>query len=519
MRPDQYFNRGLEIVRLLKSFTFDAYIVGGAVRDYIMHREFVDIDIATSATPDQVLKLFPNARGEYKDLGFVLLKEDDVVFEISTFKIEIYENTRKPSQIYYATDLSQDLKRRDFTVNALALTDKCQVVDLVGGVRDLKWHTIRAIGNPVERFKEDPLRIFRAYSLMARFNFRMDYRTMRGVIKSNYLVNSISNFQLSRELSKILNAKYATKALKAMKRYYTLGYLSDYQIGLKILRHAYKQFNEVERLALCFATNGIPENTCFDKATLGKIRKILDIVEKTSGITRKEKNPITKKDIFDYGVEDLLSAVKINSYLQPNYPTLENKIIRMSKHMVIRQMSELKFHGSDLVNLRSQMDPTFIKKIMEELASEVVLEMIPNEYRQLKERAIVLLSGLDQPKPKPSPINEVKEEYQDESMVSTPSALSAEMVRETKNIQSEVPLAEFEETPLPKRGDDTLIGLKVHYDLEFNEHVKNALAAYTTGNETEEELASIKATVEKSVKQALLSQNPEYHQLEQKGLI
>ena len=519
MRPDQYFNRGLEIVRLLKSFTFDAYIVGGAVRDYIMHREFVDIDIATSATPDQVLKIFPQARGDYKDLGFVLLKEEDVVFEISTFKIEIYEQTRKPSQIYYATDLAQDLERRDFTVNALALTDKCQVVDLVGGVRDLKWHTIRAIGNPVQRFKEDPLRIFRAYSLMARFNFRMDYKTMRGVIKSNYLVNSISNYQLSKELSKILKADHATKAIKAMVHYRTTDYLTDYQIGLKVLKNHFNAFSEIERLALCFASNGIPENTCFDKATLGKLRKILEIVRITEGITKKEKNPITKKDLFDYGLEDLLSAVKINYYLKPNYPNLTKKIARLSKHMPISEMSELKFHGSDLIKLGQNIDPTFIKKIMEELASEVVLEMIPNEYRALKERAIVLLSGLNQNSVKEAPIKEKEAIFDDETMVSAASPLSSEMVRETKNMKAEVELAEFEETPLPKRSDDALISLKVHYDLEFNEHVKNALASFTTGNESEEELEQIKKSVARSVKEALLSQNPEYHQLEQKGLI
>ena len=519
MRPEQYFNRGLEIVRLLKSFTFDAYIVGGAVRDYIMKREFVDIDIATSATPDQVLKIFPQAHGEYKDLGFVLLKEEDVIFEISTFKIEVYENTRKPSQIYYATDFAQDLARRDFTVNALALTDKLQVVDLVKGVRDLKWHTIRAIGNPLQRFKEDPLRILRAYSLMARFNFRMDYKTMRGVIRSNYLVNSISNYQLSKELNKILNAKYAVKALKAMAKYHTLDYLTDYKEGFKVLKHAYHEFNEVERLALCFALKGIPENTCFDKATLGKIRKILDITQKTSGINKKEKQPLSKKDLFDYGTEDLLSAVKINYYLQPHYPKLDAKILRMAKHMPIKQMSELKFHGSDLVNLGQNIDPIFIKKIMEELASEVVLEMIPNEYRQLKERAIILLNGLQQAghtsthRVNPDPV------VRDETIVSSASPLSSEMVRETKNLPNEVGLADFEETPLPKRSDDALISLKVHYDLEFNEHVKNALASFTTGNESEEELLAIKKSVEKSVKQALLSQNPEYHQLEQKGLI
>ena len=138
MNQEQYLKRGIEIIKTLTSFAYQAYLIGGVVRDYVMNNEFNDIDIATNATPEQVKELFPTVKMEYAHLGFVTLKEDGVTFEISTFREEVYDKPRKPSKIYYAENLVDDVKRRDFTINALALTDKYQVVDLVKGLKDIK---------------------------------------------------------------------------------------------------------------------------------------------------------------------------------------------------------------------------------------------------------------------------------------------------------------------------------------------------------------------------------------------
>ena len=138
MNQEQYLKRGIEIIKTLTSFAYQAYLIGGVVRDYVMNNEFNDIDIATNATPEQVKELFPTVKMEYAHLGFVTLKEDGVTFEISTFREEVYDKPRKPSKIYYAENLVDDVKRRDFTINALALTENYQVVDLVKGLKDIK---------------------------------------------------------------------------------------------------------------------------------------------------------------------------------------------------------------------------------------------------------------------------------------------------------------------------------------------------------------------------------------------
>ena len=163
-----------------------------------MNNEFNDIDIATNATPEQVRELFPTVKMEYAHLGFVTLKEDGVTFEISTFREEVYDKPRKPSKIYYANNLVDDVKRRDFTINALALTDNYQIVDLVKGLRDIKKKKVRVIGKGKIRFKEDPLRIFRAYNIVARFNFKIAVLTEHAIKRSNKNLKDISNYQLSR---------------------------------------------------------------------------------------------------------------------------------------------------------------------------------------------------------------------------------------------------------------------------------------------------------------------------------
>ena len=139
MDQNLYFQRGIQIITKINEVTPQAYLVGGVVRDYLLQIPFNDIDIATSATPEQVLELFPNAKDEFLEYGCITLKEDDMVFEITTFREESYsKKSRKPSEIHFSKKLLDDIQRRDFTINALAMPKSMVLVDLVGGEKDLK---------------------------------------------------------------------------------------------------------------------------------------------------------------------------------------------------------------------------------------------------------------------------------------------------------------------------------------------------------------------------------------------
>ena len=487
-------NKGLEIVKILNSFTYQAYLVGGVVRDYIMHNDFIDVDIATNATPAQIKEIFPNVNMEYQHLGCVTLKVDDYVFEISTFKEEVYEKTRKPSKIYYAQNLIDDVKRRDFTVNALALTDTLKVVDLVKGQKDIKRKIVRCIGRPSVRFKEDPLRILRAYNLVARFNFNIAIRTIIGIHSSNKYLRELSNYQVSKEIVKIFEAPYGKKAVSEMINYKTHKHLSYYGKGMPYIQKYFKKLSLLEKIVICYClSEDIPENTCFDKVFLNKIRDLLIAVEATKNYEKKEKENITNADVYKYGAETLLSAVKINYYIRNSYPKLFNKVKKIDKKLPIHSISDLKLNGADIVKLNNGVAGPFVKEIMDELASEVINGLLKNEYEPLKEKALFILNNMNNPK-----VETISEELSIEEE-------TKEIVKE--NIQQE------------NKYSNEILKLKDYYDREYAELLNNYLNKILSGDESEEELASIKDRCGQQVKEAMLSQNPEYHVLVQKGLI
>lgn len=488
MTQEQYLQRGIEIVKTLTSFTYQAYLIGGVVRDYLMNNEFNDIDIATSATPEQVQELFPEVKMEYAHLGFVTLKEDGVTFEISTFREEVYDKPRKPSKIYYANNLVDDVKRRDFTINALALTDNYKVVDLVKGQKDLKKKKVRVIGRGKIRFKEDPLRILRAYNLVARFNFKIAGTTEFAIRKTNKYLKDISNYQISRELHKIMEHKYGKKAIKAVVELNTHKYLEDYTLGLEVISRNYKRFDMIEKFALCYAVkNKIPENTCFDKMTLTKLQTILKVVEATKNWTKDKEESVTPIDIFNYGADLLLTATKINHYLLEKYPNISSKIKKMNEELPIHSISDMKFHGSDLVEINNGETGPYIKEVMEQLSSEVILGLVENEYKALKERALELLKN------------------------------------ETETIEGEVTdpheVVTEEEVKVTDNPTNELVQIKIRFDLEYRDLLKTNLASFVKGTETKEELDALEESIGKTIKETLLNQNPEYQILVEKGLI
>ena len=489
MNQEQYLKRGIEIIKILTSFTYQAYLIGGVVRDYVMNNEFNDIDIATNATPEQVRELFPTVKMEYAHLGFVTLKEDGVTFEISTFREEVYDKPRKPSKIYYANNLVDDVKRRDFTINALALTDNYQIVDLVKGLRDIKKKKVRVIGKGKIRFKEDPLRIFRAYNIVARFNFKIAVLTEHAIKRSNKNLKDISNYQLSRELYKIFDAKYGKKATKYIVDLNSHKYLPDYRTGLEIIAKHYKQFNMIEKFALCYAScSKIPDNTCFDKVTLAKIQSILRVVDETKIWNKMSEQTVTPLDVFNYGADLLLAATKINHYLQKKYPNITKKINKINKQLPIHSMSDMKFHGADLVEANNGETGPYIKDIMDELSQEVVLGLVENEYKALRQRALELLD---------------LQNNKTEGEVLEPH----EVVNNNEEVKS------FDNP------NDELITIKIKYDLEYTNLFKANMASFVKGHETADEIAKLEAIISKNIREALIIQNPEYQLLEKKGLI
>jgi len=208
----------LKILQDIQASGYEAYIVGGCVRDILMRKVPKDWDITTNAKPEEVIKIFSEARYE-NNFGTVLLpiraavgpgepkgRLEDVV-EITTYRSEQnYSDRRHPDIVNFETELFKDLERRDFTVNALALNphDNQKIIDLFGGEKDIKLKIIRAVGEPSDRFKEDALRMLRAVRFSAQLDFTLEPKTQRAIVKLAGSLKFISKERIRDEIIKIL---------------------------------------------------------------------------------------------------------------------------------------------------------------------------------------------------------------------------------------------------------------------------------------------------------------------------
>ena len=203
-------SQAIAIAAELRSKGFEAWLVGGCVRDLVLGREPKDYDISTDATPTRLLEIFPRAQLVGAQFGVVLV--DGV--EVATFRSDhSYQDGRHPTEVTFERDAKQDVLRRDFTINALLLDPAClrlpsvpvsRIVDYVGGLGDLERRLIRAIGDPEQRFEEDHLRMLRAIRFAARFGFEIEAGTWAAIQKLHARILRVSPERIRDELTRIL---------------------------------------------------------------------------------------------------------------------------------------------------------------------------------------------------------------------------------------------------------------------------------------------------------------------------
>ena len=208
------------IIDRLTAEGFEAFAVGGCVRDTLLGREPEDWDITTSASPEQVKQRFSHTIDTGIQHGTVTVMMNHVGYEVTTYRIDgEYEDARHPKEVIFTSNLVEDLKRRDFTINAMAYNDERGLVDEFGGIEDLKNGIIRCVGNPMERFSEDALRMFRAIRFAAQLGFEIEEETRLAVSCLAPTIAKVSAERIATELVKTLVSKSPEK----MRTAYELG--------------------------------------------------------------------------------------------------------------------------------------------------------------------------------------------------------------------------------------------------------------------------------------------------------
>jgi poly(A) polymerase len=219
--------RAVEIVRVLRHKGYSAYFAGGCVRDLLLGREPADYDVATSATPQEVMRIFPKTFAVGAQFGVVLVPvlqdgedggRENYAIEVATFRSDgAYSDGRHPDQVRFSSEARLDVQRRDFTINGLLLDPETnQVLDYVGGRADLERRTIRAIGRPHQRFAEDKLRMLRAVRFAARFGYEVEPQTFAAINELAAQIHQVSRERIRDEVLKMLTEGSAKRAFELL---------------------------------------------------------------------------------------------------------------------------------------------------------------------------------------------------------------------------------------------------------------------------------------------------------------
>lgn len=216
--------QAIKILKILEEAGYEAYIIGGSTRNMIHSInhypiEIKDYDIVSNAPCENVIELFEDTEMRGVQFNVAVVKMDGYEFEIAQYRGETYPEggSLRPDKVFAVQTLEEDLKRRDFTINAIVMDSNNEVKDLIGGIEDIKNKKIRAIGDANERFAEDPLRMIRAFRFMSQLDYHLETQTKSGIKKNLNLLNKIPNERMKEEFNKTLKGKHASKALCEMR--------------------------------------------------------------------------------------------------------------------------------------------------------------------------------------------------------------------------------------------------------------------------------------------------------------
>lgn len=322
---------------------YEAFMVGGCVRDNILNLIPNDYDITTNAKPKEIMNIFK----DYKIIdtgikhGTVSIILNNNIYEITTYRIEgEYENNRRPKTVEFTSSIEEDLRRRDFTINAMAYNKQFGIIDKFNGLEDLQNRIIKTVGNPDERFKEDGLRMIRAIRFSSKLGFNIDENTLNGIYKNSYIIKNISTERINDEFTKILLSDnpqniillYKTNIFKYLGIHCNLNrdYYKELEKYINIL--SYCDNNLLDKLIILdyLISNEILK--CIDKCE--KYKYYCENIKKVNIINNlKYSNKVINycNDIMEYMIKDIdkIDKIVIKKYLNNiGYEKL-NKVFKL----------------------------------------------------------------------------------------------------------------------------------------------------------------------------------------------
>lgn len=386
--PDEFI-KASDILKEIHSHGYEAYFVGGSVRDALLGQEIHDVDIATSAYPEEIKQIFKRTIDVGIDHGTVLILVGEEQYEITTFRTEsTYQDYRRPDKVTFVRTLKEDLKRRDFTINALAMTVEGEIIDLFDGMSDLNQQIIRAVGNPKERFHEDALRMMRGLRFASQLDFSIEDNTLAAIQEFHSLLEKISVERIAVEFSKLLLGKNRRAGILPFVETECYQYCPGLkQSGDALLRFADFPERRIETEAqawtLLIKAIGLKENDLRSFLKSWKLSNHLlqEVQQLLYGLEKRLVADWQAIDLFDLGLEALVSVEKLLFYYNQKSKIEEASKLYLS--LPIHDRKELAITGNDLMKSFDKKPGKWLGDLIQAIERAVVDGQVENTREAL----------------------------------------------------------------------------------------------------------------------------------------
>ncbi|WP_242258605.1 CCA tRNA nucleotidyltransferase [Streptococcus thoraltensis] len=381
------FEEALPLLEKIKKAGFEAYFVGGSVRDVLLGRPIHDVDIATSSYPEETKAIFERTVDVGIEHGTVLVLENGHEYEMTTFRTEdVYVDYRRPSSVSFVRSLKEDLKRRDFTVNAFALNEDREVIDLFDGLKDLKNRVLRAVGIASERFNEDALRIMRGIRFSASLDFDIEEQTLAAMSECAPLLEKISVERSFIEFDKLLLAPHWSKGLDALIATGAYDYLPDFQGTAakwrefqRLIEKDYQFLSSEQAWAAMMIVLAIHQPKGFLKKWKTSIQFQKRVTQMIEVFQARKSSSLTSWQVYQYGKELIqeVEALRAAFGMEADFDGLA----QLDKDLLIHDKHDIVVNGGILISeLNMKPGPD-----LGEMLSQVELAIVKGELSNNKE--------------------------------------------------------------------------------------------------------------------------------------
>ncbi|QWG66394.1 CCA tRNA nucleotidyltransferase [Bacillus mycoides] len=386
------FKKASSIIEMLKQHGHEAYFVGGSVRDLIIDRPIGDIDIATSALPEEVMAIFPRHVPVGLEHGTVIVVENGEPYEVTTFRTESeYEDFRRPSSVQFVRSLEEDLKRRDFTMNAIAMTEEGEMVDLFAGKEAIRLKEITTVGDAADRFQEDALRMMRGIRFVSTLGFSLEIKTKQAIETYGHLLEHIAIERITVEFEKLLTGTYCENGLQELVETKLFSHLPYLQMSeerlLKATQYKWDSFEtDVEAWAFFLYCIGEEHPSVFLRQWKFSNKKIKDIVAVLLAIRSRREKEWDTILLYKTGIRIAEMAERVYEAIIESYNSASVKQVQSLFHALpIKNRPEMNVTGNDLLSWTDKKPGPWVAEMLQNIEEAIVQGDLVNKKEDIRE--------------------------------------------------------------------------------------------------------------------------------------